>query len=47
MQEIHEAWKELMDIYKEIELYNSQYASESDNVINIDSSIRTYFFNVH
>ena len=39
MREIHEAWKELMDIYKEAEQYNVQeYTRESENVIKFDSS---------
>jgi hypothetical protein len=38
MREIHEAWKELMDIYKEAEQYNAQYVRESENVIKFDSS---------
>lgn len=40
MREIHEAWKELMEIYKEAEQYNvPEYTRESENVIKFDSSV--------
>jgi hypothetical protein len=40
MQEIHEVWKEIMDIYKEAEQYNVQddFIREI-SVITFDSSI--------
>lgn len=33
MREIHEAWKEIMEIYKEIEQYNEQENAELVNVL--------------